>query len=80
MLVTKQAPMSKRLAIIVPRKICQIIGEMLLKTKLSSSTEILSPKVVEKENVFIIEQAINQSAMLITGNPLRSTNPKDRKR
>lgn len=36
--------------------------------------------MVAKENIFIIEQAINQNVMFITGNPLRSTIPKDGKK
>lgn len=53
---------------------------MLLKTKPSSIAEILSTKVVKRENVFIIEEAINQSVTLITGDPLRPTIPKDRRK
>lgn len=46
------------------------VGEIELKTKSSPNPGNLSTNVDEKENSFIIEQALSQNVTLITSNPL----------
>lgn len=51
--------------------IIEVVGEIYLKAKSSTNSEIFSTKFIEKGNIFITTETLNQNKAHIIGNLLR---------